>query len=93
MLRNESPNIVVVKTNIGGKLMANNNHLTCQGSAIPSRMDFEANQNTTLDGMPNKIAVKNGLVLQNSHKNWEFMANQEIEWPIVPSNRPNKIKL
>jgi hypothetical protein len=79
VLRKVSPNIVVVRINMGGKLIANSSHLTCQGSAIPSRMDFEANQNTMFDGIPNKTAVKNGLVLQYCHKNCEFIANHEIE--------------
>ena len=67
--KNESPSIVVVNKNIGGKLMANNNHLTCHMLCVPSLTYLDANQNTTLDGKPNNKAAMNGLFFQNSQIN------------------------
>lgn len=68
-LKNESPSIVVVSKNIGGKLMANSNHLTCHILCVPSLIYFDANQNTMLDGKPKIKAAMNGLFFQNSQIN------------------------
>ena len=92
-VKNESPNIVVVKTNMGGKLMANNSQRTFQMLCVPSLIYFDANQNTILEGNPNMIAAMSGLFFQKSHMNWEFMPNQEKAWATVPSISPNSINL